>query len=618
LFRERKAHFFLFPSPPSFDPSTKNKGYPERYGEAVTASRGLAAPLEAAARAAHGCAERAARTKFPAAAAAADHPTSTSSPPTPLPATAPREALLAWIAAAADALAPRASGGDKGALEPGAVAGTASDAFALGLSALCLRLCRPFSAAAAPTPSGRAAALSRLDPSYYGGAGLWRLPGVAEGSSPLCPALAARARGGKQGKQGGDGGDDGGGGDGGDEHEGPPEKPAAALPFVPYFNPDPSSATPPPPPHFVADCFFLTQRVVHVGLMPAINRFQEGWDHFSKLGQAQAQAAAAAAGSGDAAAAAAARAGPSLEESLFRDCGLAHLGEPSLVNDAVAFAALTATWLHGLLASSSAASASAPASSAPAAAAASSASLPSIASVPEYALRDACGLLSFILRCGGADVVGGADAGALVGALAALLAARVPCSAASSALASVSAAPSSSSAASAGAPPLLSPLSAAACVELLQAMLAPQLDGGRRRSRGDALGPAAMSPGERALVATVLAAGGRAGGASALVPALMRAHAGCDVVVGLDVDRDRFDKFGFRAQVDALLMELWSDASCLSATAALAAEAAKRAGDGRDGAVSGNEFGDYVGSVLNSLIYLLEDCINRLQVKKTG
>jgi len=25
-----------------------------------------------------------------------------------------------------------------------------------------------------------------------------------------------------------------------------------------------------------------------------------------------------------------------------------------------------------------------------------------------------------------------------------------------------------------------------------------------------------------------------------------------------------------------------------------------------------------VGSVLNSLIYLLEDCINRLQVKKTG
>lgn len=128
-----------------------------------------------------------------------------------------------------------------------------------------------------------------------------------------------------------------------------------------------------------------------------------------------------------------------------------------------------------------------------------------------------------------------------------------------------------------------------------------------------------MSPGERALVATVLAAGGR--GVSDLVPALMRAHAGCDVVVGLDVDRDRFDKFGFRSQVDALLMELWNDASCLRATAALAAEAASSSGgDGKKASgsgqeVSSNEFGDYVGSVLNSLIYLLEDCINRLQAR---
>jgi hypothetical protein len=158
-------------------------------------------------------------------------------------------------------------------------------------------------------------------------------------------------------------------------------------------------------------------------------------------------------------------------------------------------------------------------------------------------------------------------------------------------------------------------------------MLAPQLDGRRRSVAGASLGPAAMSPGERALVATVLAAGGR--GVSDLIPALMRAHAGCDVVVGLDVDRDRFDKFGFRSQVDALLMELWNDSNCLTATAALAAEAAATAGsssgDG-DGinkkktpsqqeVVSSNEFGDYVGSVLNSLIYLLEDCINRLQVR---
>jgi hypothetical protein len=54
-------------------------------------------------------------------------------------------------------------------------------------------------------------------------------------------------------------------------------------------------------------------------------------------------------------------------------------------------------------------------------------------------------------------------------------------------------------------------------------MLAPQLDNGSgRRRNASSLGPAAMSPGERALVATVLSAGGR-GGVSELVPALMRA-----------------------------------------------------------------------------------------------
>ena len=559
--------------------------------------------MEAAARAAHGCAERAARAKIPP----------TSAPP--LPATAPREAVLAWIAAAADAMAPRASCGDKGALEPGAVVGTASDAFALGVSALCLRLCRPFVPAASAgghqqdqqaAAAALAKALPRLDPAYYAGAGVWRLPGVAEKSSPRCPALgaAARARGGSGGGKKGVAAADG--ADGADDDNPSKKKPAVALPFYPYFSPEPSSAT---SPHFIAECFFLTQRVVHVGLMPAINRFQEAWDHFSKLGQAQAAAAGDEARAG----------GPSLEESLFRDCGLAHLSEPSLVNDAVAFAALTATWLHNLLLSaSSSSSAGASVASASSSSAFPPRPLPPIAAVPEYALRDACGLLAFVLRCGGADIVGGADVGALVGALAALLRAKTPLltpsSSSLSPSSSVAVAVSSSS--SANAPPLLSPLSAAACVELLQTMLAPQLDNRRRLRDGASLGPAAMSPGERALVATVLAAGGRR--VSDLVPALMRAHAGCDVVVGLDVDRDRFDKFGFRSQVDALLMELWNDASCLRATAALASEAVNSA-DGKKASssqeFSSNEFGDYVGSVLNSLIYLLEDCINRLQVR---
>ena len=44
-----------------------------------------------------------------------------------------------------------------------------------------------------------------------------------------------------------------------------------------------------------------------------------------------------------------------------------------------------------------------------------------------------------------------------------------------------------------------------------------------------------------------------------LVPALMHVYAGADSVVGLDVDRDRFDKFQFRSMIDGLLEILWKD-----------------------------------------------------------
>ncbi len=65
-----------------------------------------------------------------------------------------------------------------------------------------------------------------------------------------------------------------------------------------------------------------------------------------------------------------------------------------------------------------------------------------------------------------------------------------------------------------------------------------------------------MRPGERALVAAVLGTGAAV---EQLGPALMRAHAAADHVVGLDVDRDDFDKFAYRSRIDSLLMELWND-----------------------------------------------------------
>lgn len=45
-----------------------------------------------------------------------------------------------------------------------------------------------------------------------------------------------------------------------------------------------------------------------------------------------------------------------------------------------------------------------------------------------------------------------------------------------------------------------------------------------------------------------------------LVPALMKAYAAADYVVGLDVDKDKFDKFGMRNCIDLILLELWKDA----------------------------------------------------------
>ena len=492
------------------------RAYPAcRYGEVEAASRQAGSTLRAVGATAAGLADRVARLKE-------------ASPPG-----VGREAVLAWCAAAAGALASRASGGDKGALEPAAIVGAGSDAFGLGAAGLALRLCRPFL-------GGGSKWLPRLGGcEFYGSpVGRARTPGLAREPTLAGRGAAVAGSGEGEGDEEEEEGEEEGEGEGAGAPGESTARPPPRLTPRPYLSPTPPGD--PSSPGFVCECFHAASRLFHVGLMPAVNRFTEGWERMGRAGRE---------GGGEG------EGGPSLEEALFRDSGLAHLLEPDLASDATGFAVLSISWVAHLL---------------------STGGPDAVAAVPEFLLRDAAAWVSFCVRCGGADVVGGSDVAALVGGVSAFLRAD-----------GVAA---------------RSPLAAAACMEMLQAMLAPQLD--KRRvvgwAQGASLGPTAMSPGERALVASVLATGAAQ---AALIPALMRAHAGADVVVGLDVDRDRFDKFGFRTQVDALLMELWSDATCLASTARLAA------GGGADAA----SFDAYVGAVLNSLIYLLDDCLVRLQ-----
>jgi hypothetical protein len=63
----------------------------------------------------------------------------------------------------------------------------------------------------------------------------------------------------------------------------------------------------------------------------------------------------------------------------------------------------------------------------------------------------------------------------------------------------------------------------------------------------------------------------------------------------------QYDKFHLRGCIDALLMELWRDPTCGASLTAVAQAAA--------GAPDGGLFADFVGAVLNDLLYLLKDSL---------
>ena len=94
-----------------------------------------------------------------------------------------------------------------------------------------------------------------------------------------------------------------------------------------------------------------------------------------------------------------------------------------------------------------------------------------------------------------------------------------------------------------------------------------------------------------------------------LLPALMRTYVAADFVVGLDVDKDSFDKFSMRSCIEMILEELWRDEPCRRSMVNLAAGAADAEGSSSSSGSSSTSaaaFRDYISCTLNSLMYLFK------------
>eukprot|EP00878_Enallax_costatus_P005871 GHUV01006159.1.p1 GENE.GHUV01006159.1~~GHUV01006159.1.p1 ORF type:complete len:513 (+),score=160.68 GHUV01006159.1:14-1552(+) len=305
---------------------------------------------------------------------------------------------------------------------------------------------------------------------------------------------------------------------------------------------------------FVTEVFFIGQRYFHVGLMPAVHRFQKLYQHlWDTYSDSVAKAAAESTLSGP-------NRQPPAELTLLHNCYTAQLLQPDMTADAVQFAVLEIVWLANLLNSSSSCGSGSSSSSV-------------LGCVPESVLADAASWLTFAIQQGQSEQLAAVPIGLLMMSLVTLL--EHPSE-------------------------VRSLLVVAKLVQLLLVMLAPQVNL-ERRTRG-ALGRSNLSPGEMALVASVL---GTSVTQQQLVPALMRVYGQADFVVGLDVDVDSYDKFGMRHQIDQILEELWRDERCKACIKQQAAAAA-----GANG--SPGPFAAFISAVLNDLMYLFKDSLERL------
>ena len=84
--------------------------------------------------------------------------------------------------------------------------------------------------------------------------------------------------------------------------------------------------------HFVTECFFVTQRLMHSGLIPALNRYANMWEDLHNKARRDGQAGT-----------------PSLSEYLLHDCTETQLLDPGFAGDALKFSVLEAIWLLKLI-----------------------------------------------------------------------------------------------------------------------------------------------------------------------------------------------------------------------------------------------------------------------------
>jgi hypothetical protein len=310
-------------------------------------------------------------------------------------------------------------------------------------------------------------------------------------------------------------------------------------------------------PAFVAETFYAAMRAMQVGLLPAVRRFEEVMQVLQQ--RARAKAAVAAGGEGEGGGGGGGENGggggggggnPLATDEHYNayfDCAAAALLDPELAGDASRFALLQAAWLTQL------------------------------ARLPEDQAREAFGLLPescvkcmaewvcFVLRMGKAELLldGGSRSARpdTAGSSRPSTAGPSGSGGGSMNLNATFPGPSAPTAPPAGSLPvgvlvrcateLLSrpslvrhPTVHAALVEMLQHMLL-----GERRGGGASLGVRGSSTHEL-LVSSVL---GSPEAKASLCPALIRAYSVMDAVVGLDVDRDKFDKFHTRDVIARLL-----------------------------------------------------------------
>jgi len=423
-----------------------------------------------------------------------------------------KEVVAAWFAEITATNHHRSEAGsyiDRVLSNRKAVFESSSDAFLVGATAVALKFCRPFMA----TTEKKQGALVHLDPQFYRDSA-FRVKGV-KAERTLTGTLPDRSS-------------------------------SSSSPF---------SSSESPSPHFVAEMFFATQRLIRVGFVPAIYRYQS---LLKMMRRQKSKNGADADGDtllGDGSESQEA----SLEEWLLIDSVRAVLADPGIGNDLVQFCELTARWIQETVLLSSKNNIN---TSTDGEETSTTASL-----VPESAVRDMCVVLQHFIQQKATELLGGVDIGAVLKCLTGVLRATdtIP-----------------------------SPAVHYSVVQLLVAMLSPQLGTRRRRSRG-------VSAAEAALISAVLGTGVAQ---TDLLPALIAAYAHADHVVGLDVDKDAYDKFSMRTHIDILLMELWKDPACaksLDAVATATTPAEKIL------------FSDFCGSVLNDLIYLLKDSLGRLE-----